>query len=182
LSGSIRPTTLASRIAVNAARQITARTTTGRRMNVTGSPIALGIQHQGEVGCLDAADERSVAYRLKPARPLVDERIHIVESPIAVALDAEAVSQALVLPSPLEEVERPGVDGLEDVELHRQLGDRLRVALRLDQLVDLGFEVGYFLLVVVHRHDPRDKSTGAERPAPEAPRICAASVAGRLRR
>ncbi|HKB49458.1 MAG TPA: hypothetical protein VKC57_17250, partial [Ktedonobacterales bacterium] len=61
MSGSIRPTTLVSRIAVNAARQITARTTTGRRMNVTGSPIALGIEHQREIGRLDAADESAVA-------------------------------------------------------------------------------------------------------------------------
>src|SRR5260370_16635712 len=161
MSGSSRPTTLVSRIAVNAARQVPARTTTGARRNVPGSPIALGIQHQGEVGCLDAADESAMADRLQLDRPLVDKRIHVVESPIAIALDAEAVPQALVLPSPVEEVERPGVDGLADFELHRQLCHRLRVSLRPDQLVDLGFEVGYFLLFVVHRHDPRAKPTGA---------------------
>src|SRR5260370_9542160 len=114
MSGSSRPTTLVSRIAVNAARQITARTTTGRRMNVTGSPIALGIQHQGEVGCLDAADESAMADRLQLDRPLADKRIHVVETPIAIALLSAAVPRALVLPSPVPEVDTPRFSSLAD--------------------------------------------------------------------
>src|SRR5260370_8492594 len=118
MSGSSRPTTLVSRIAVNAARQITARTTTGRRMNVTGSPIALGIQHQGEVGCLDAADESAMADRLQLDRPLVDKRIHVVETPIAIPLYAEPVPHALVLPAPVGEGAPPAVVSLDTFHLH----------------------------------------------------------------
>src|SRR5216683_1191143 len=109
---------------------------------------SLGVEHEGEISRPDAADEGSV--RLGLDRAFVDEGVHVVNRPVAVTLDAQPVAQVLVLEAALVEICCPGVDGLQDLYLHGKLGDGLGLALRLDQLLDLSFEVGDLLLVVVH--------------------------------
>src|SRR3979409_2691509 len=122
-------------------------------------PVPLSrIEHQGKVGGLDAADERAVRVRFELDGSFVDEGVHIVDGPVAVTLDAQTIAKALVLYSSRVQVGGTRIDRLEDLELHRQLGDRPGVALLLDQLVDLCFEVGDLLLVVVH---PTNESTAA---------------------
>src|SRR5579859_255429 len=114
------------------------------------------VQHQCKIGVLDAADERAVSLWLELHRTFIDEGVHIVQGPIAVPLDPQAIAKVIVLQPPLVQVRGARVHRFEDLELHAQLGDRPRVALLLHQLLDLGFEVGDLLLVVVH---PTDEST-----------------------
>src|SRR5438445_7687142 len=91
-----------------------------------------------------------VGVRLQLHRSFIDERVHVVQRPVAIALDAKAIAKALVLPAASEEIRRARVDGLEDLQLHAELRDGLGIALLLDQLLYLGFEVADLLLVVVH--------------------------------
>src|SRR5438034_7684206 len=112
--------------------------------------LLLRIQHQCKVGGPDAAHECVVPRRLELDGPLVDERVHVVEVPVAIALDPQPITKSFVLHAAAMEVDGARVDGLEDVELHAELGNGLRVALCLHQLLDLGLEVGDLLLVVVH--------------------------------
>src|SRR5256712_10285460 len=94
--------------------------------------------------------------RLELDRPLVHEGVDVIETPLAIALDAQAVTKTFIGATVREQVEGSRVYGLEDLELHRQLGDGLGIPLGLDQPLDLGFEVGDLLLVVVH---PRNESS-----------------------
>src|SRR5438309_3655117 len=117
------------------------------------------VEHQREVGGLDADHECAVGIRLELHRSFVHERVNIVDCPVPVALDAKPVAKALVPPASLEQIGGPGVDGLQDVELHGELSNGLGIALGLDQPLDLGFEVGDLLLVVVHPSNSRDECT-----------------------
>jgi len=49
-------------------------------------------------------------------RPLIDERVNIVEGPVTVTLDAQPITQPLVLLASVEEVGGSRVDGLQDLE------------------------------------------------------------------
>src|ERR1700730_7539481 len=118
--------------------------------------LPLRIQHQSKVGGLDAAHECAVRMRLELDGSLVYKRIDVVGGPVAITLDAQTVTQAIVFQAALVQIGRSGVDRLEDLELHRKLRYCPGVALVLDQLLDLCFEVGDLLLVVVL---PTDEST-----------------------
>src|SRR5437660_9438204 len=108
------------------------------------------IEHESEVGVPDPADERAVGLGLELDRALVHEGVDVVDRPVAVALYAHARADALPCNASPEEVGGARVDGLQDLQLHAELGDCLGVALRLHELLDLCFEVGDPLLVVVH--------------------------------
>src|SRR5204862_8013485 len=101
----------------------------------------------------DPAHEGVMSVGLELDGPFVDERVHVVEVPVAVTLDPQPVTETFVFPAQLKEVDGPRVDGLPDLQLHRELGDRPGVAIRLHLLLDLCFEVGDLLLVVVHLTD-----------------------------
>src|SRR5438105_6987947 len=114
---------------------------------VSISVCLLRIQHEREVGGLDAADERGVRFGLELDGALVDERVHVIQGPVAIALDAQSVAEVFVPHAPLEQVAGAGLDRLQDVQLHPQLAGRLCVALRLNQLLNLGSDVCDRLLV-----------------------------------
>src|SRR5690348_10909252 len=129
-----------------------------RRANSSGvsgvsmcpAPSRSRVEHQREIGRPDPPDEGAVRLRLQLDGTLIHKCIDVVEVPIAVALDAQPVAKALVLPAALEQVGRASVQSFQDLQLHAQLGDGLGIALLFYQLLDLCFEVGDLLLVVVH--------------------------------
>src|SRR3989442_14359068 len=85
--------------------------------------------------------------RLELDRPLVHEGVDVIETPLAIALDAQAVTKTFIGATAREQVEGSRVYGLEDLELHRQLGDGLGIPLGLAQPLDLGFRAAVSLFL-----------------------------------
>src|SRR3982074_97154 len=87
-----------------------------RRANSSGvsgvsMPVLLSrIEHQGKVCSLDAADECTVCVRLELDGSFVDEGVDVVDGPVAVALDAQAIPKAFVFYSSREQIGGAGVD------------------------------------------------------------------------
>src|SRR5258708_32922985 len=107
------------------------------------------IEHEREVGAPDPTYECVMGVRLELDRAFVDEGVDVVDRPVAVTLNPQAIAQTFVLLATVEQVGRARVDRFQDVQLHAELGHSPRVTLPRDHLLALCFNLGDLLLLPV---------------------------------
>src|SRR5260370_5615811 len=89
-------------------------------------------EEPAEVGVPDLAQEGVVTVGRHVDRGLVDERVHVVERPVPVAAQRQALTEVRVVLAGLEELRRLPVHPAQDLDLHLEPCDLLLLGVLLD--------------------------------------------------